>query len=114
MHIAPFHFTVDNKFGKHNFLGYLVYKPSRRNKQKLRVYMNLGAGNDLIGEVPVTIDLEAKKAWCDYDYFEMFAQWLEGYGYDEEYFDKQMPGEDRNQAYLEWFFKANGATLRFW
>lgn len=119
MHIAPFHFMSKNAAGEQDFLGYLVYKPSRRNKQKLRVYFNVGAGNDFVTELDVTIDMDPDTppdvaAWFEYDYYEMFAQYLEMHEYDLEYFGESLPGQDRNQNYLRQWMQARGADLRFW
>lgn len=114
MHIAPFHFTVHNGHDDSDFMGYLTYKPSRRDDQKLRVYINTGAGNDFITELHPTIHLESGTGWFEYDYLEMFAQWLEMHAYDGEHFDKSLPGEERTEESLKEFFKENGAELRFW
>jgi hypothetical protein len=112
MHIAPFHFVA--KHTDTDFLGYLVYKPSRRNKDKVRVYMNVGAGNDFIGELDITIDLENNKSYFQYDYYEFFAYWLEMHEYDLEYVGVNMPGEDRNEEYLRQWLEGKDVQLRFW
>lgn len=116
MHIAPFHFKVDNEFCKLDVLGYLAYKPSRRNKRAFRVYLNVGDGSDFICEVLPKKD--PRPGWftydISYDYHEMFVRWMEMHAKDEEYLNTQMPGADRSPAYLDQFLRKRGAVLRFW
>lgn len=116
MHIAPFHFTVKNEHAESDFLGYLTYGASRRNKQITRVMINTGAGNEHVMDMQPTYALEGDRAYLDHEYLMVFATHMHETGLMDEYFsvDAYEPPKDFEEAGFLEFLRDNGATLKFW
>lgn len=123
MHITPLHFTVNNESAQIDFLGYLKYQRSRRNKEAVRVYFCNGGDMEYITEIQLSLDDMDGHAYFDYDHTRMMAIYLNENGYMEEYLAVEnyelTPETDyRGKTFDEKVFMKlladNKITLRFW
>jgi hypothetical protein len=109
MHIAPFHFTVSNEHTDMDFLGYLRYSTSRRNKEKVRVHICTGADMEYVDEY------DEKRG---YNYHVMFYKWLYETGIAEEIGlpmgDLCEYSNDINAEELDKQLEIVGGSLKFW
>lgn len=111
MHIAPFIFKIDRLERPIEFMGYLTYKNSRRNKDDIRVYINTGQGNEFVLNMPV----EENK----HKYLSVFAFWAYEHGHMDDWFDTDfslpcsLPANFAEDDFLK-FLKTHKAELRFW